>query len=206
SNRLIGGLSTAVYRLVGDVLHLMSFTPVNPEADAALSALFPSPSSRARKPLGDAVRTGKVSLLSDAELELAGEPGVLAVARLRGWRSVIAVPLIHDGEPIGAITVTRAEPGLVADAHVELLKTFADQAVIAIRNARLFNDLREALEQQTATADILRVISQSPTDVTPVLTAVAEAALKFCGARDALVSLREGDNWVVGAHKSEEHT
>src|SRR5262249_13194106 len=75
------------------------------------------------------------------------------------------------------------------------------QAVIAIENVRLFTELREALEQQTATADILRVISQSPTDVSPVLAAVAKAALQFCDARDALVILRDGDSWFAAAHE-----
>ena len=198
SNHLIGGLSTAVYRLADDdMLHLMSFTPVNPEADAALKALHPRPLSIS--PLRETIRAGKVHRTSDTEVEHRNNPEALAVARLRGFRSRILVPLVQDGKTIGLIGVTRAEPGLIADEHVELLKTFADQAVIAIRNARLFNELREALEQQTATADILRVISQSPTDVSPVLTAVAKAALKFCCAIDAQVGLRDGDHWFVAA-------
>jgi len=200
SNRLIGGLSTAVYRLADDdVLHLMALTPVDPEADAALKALHPRPLSTPQ--LRDMIRAGKVHRTSDTEIELRDNPAGLAVARLRGFRSRVLVPLVQDGETIGLIGVTRAEPGLIADEHVELLKTFADQAVIAIRNARLFNELREALEQQTATADILRVISQSPTDVSPVLAAVAKAALQFCDARDALVLLRDGDNWFAAAHE-----
>jgi signal transduction histidine kinase len=123
------------------------------------------------------------------------------IARLRGFRASLAVSLAIEGQPIGFVNVTRREPGAFRPEDVELLKTFADQAVIAIQNARLFTELSDALEQQTATAEILRVISQSPTDVSPVLAAVAKAALKFCGAGDALVSLRDADNWFIAAHE-----
>jgi PAS domain S-box-containing protein len=199
SNALIGGRSTAVYRLADDKLHLMSLTSISAEADAALKALFPRPLSGAAG-FEEAVRTREVYRVTDAERELAGNPNHLAMARLRGWQSYVLVPLIQDGEPIGVISVTRADPGLIADEHVDLLKTFADQAVIAIRNARLFNELREALEQQTATSQILQVISQSPTDVKPVLDAVGDAALRFCGASDVQVCLREADKWYVAVH------
>src|SRR5262249_10135143 len=102
---------------------------------------------------------------------------------------------------IGAIALRRPEPGAFTPNQVELLKSFAAQAVIAIENVRLFTELRESLEQQTATAEILTVISQSPTDVGPVLSAVAKAAMKFCGASDARVGLREGDEWSIAAHE-----
>src|SRR5207244_6581882 len=79
-----------------------------------------------------------------------------------GTRSQVTVPMLRSGEPIGAITVGWADPGAYEDQQVTLLKTFADQAVIAIENVRLFNETREALERQTATADILKVIASSP--------------------------------------------
>src|SRR5262249_58774057 len=91
--------------------------------------------------------------------------------------------------------------GHFTQQQVDLLETFAAQAVIAIENVRLFTELRESLEQQTATAEILTVISQSPTDVGPVLSAVAKAAMKFCGANDALVGLRDGDEWSIASHE-----
>jgi hypothetical protein len=104
-------------------------------------------------------------------------------------RSGLYVPMMKEGEPIGVIMVARAEPGLFSDAQVALLQTFADQAIIAIENVRLFTaldarnrDLTESLEQQTATGDILRVISSSPTDVQPVFDTIAEAVVRLCGA------------------------
>jgi two-component system NtrC family sensor kinase len=121
--------------------------------------------------------------------------------------------MIHDGQVIGAIWVSRATPGYFADSQVELLKTFADQAVIAIENVRLFTELQEkntalttahaqvteALEQQTATSEILRVISSSPTDVQPVFDTIAESAVRLCGAEVANVTRFDGE-WVhVGA-------
>ncbi len=93
--------------------------------------------------------------------------------------------MLHEGVAVGAIVLRKIEAGAFAPRQIELLETFAAQAVIAIQNVRLFTELRESLEQQTASADILQVISQSPTDVSPVLAAVAKATVRFCGAEDS---------------------
>ena len=131
-------------------------------------------------------------------------PGIPAarVARVRayGIRSTSIVPLIREDKAIGVIAVPRGEPGELSDKQMALLKTFADQAVIAIENVRLFNETKEALEHQTATSEILRVISESPTDIQPVLDAVAASAARLCEASDAIIQLREGDALRYAAH------
>src|SRR5260370_34929512 len=100
---------------------------------------------------------------------------------MRGFRSMLRVPLLRDRAPIGFINVTRVEPGMFAAHHVQLLQTFADQAVIAIENVRLFNETKEALERQTATADILKVVAGSPSDVGPEFAALPIRANPLIG-------------------------
>ena len=104
----------------------------------------------------------------------------------------LSVPMLKDGVAIGAIVVARPEPGLFSNQHVKLLETFADQAVIAIENVRLFNETKEALERQTATSEILRVISSPPTDVQPVFDAIAAKALDLCRAKTSTVFRFDG--------------
>jgi GAF domain-containing protein len=112
-----------------------------------------------------------------------------------------------DTGPIGVITVTRKEPGTFAAQHIQLLQTFADQAVIAISNVRLFErvqertrELSEALTYQTGSSNILKVIASSPTDVGPALKAIVESACEICGAYDALVFLKDEGDLVFAAH------
>jgi signal transduction histidine kinase/HAMP domain-containing protein/putative component of toxin-antitoxin plasmid stabilization module len=109
-----------------------------------------------------------------------------------GFRAILAVPLMRESRAIGAISLWRPEPKAFTDQQIALVKTFADQAAIAIENVRLFNQTKEALEQQTAVAEILRVISGSPTDVQPVLDAIAERAARLCNASAASMYLIDG--------------
>jgi GAF domain-containing protein/two-component sensor histidine kinase len=139
--------------------------------------------------------------LAATEVYRAGFVGATALVDIGGARSAIFVALRKDDALLGAIVMYRREVGLFTDKQVALLQNFAAQAVIATENARLLTEQREALEQQTATADILRVISQSPTDIEPVMAAVARAAVRFCGAEDAHVFLRDGDEMVSSAHE-----
>ena len=103
------------------------------------------------------------------------------------WRTHLLVPLRQQGELIGRLFARRTEVRPFTPAQIKLLETFADQAVIAIENVRLFQELKESLEQQTATSEILGVIASSPTDIQPVLDAVAENAARLCDATDALI-------------------
>ena len=111
----------------------------------------------------------------------------------KGIRTFLATPLLRKGVPIGAIAIRRTEVRPFSEKQIELLKTFADQAVIAIENVRLFQELTEALEQQTATNEILSVIASSPTDIQPVLNAVTENAARLCDATDAQIRLVDGN-------------
>ena len=116
---------------------------------------------------------------------------------------MLAMPLLREGTSIGAILIRRDEVRPFSDKQIALLKTFADQAVIAIENVRLFQELKESLEQQTATSEILGVIASSPTDIQPVLDVVAQNAARLCDAGDAAIWRTDGDKyWLVASHGS----
>jgi two-component system NtrC family sensor kinase len=117
----------------------------------------------------------------------------LEAQKLGRGRATLAVPLLREGNPIGALTLQRSEPLPFSDKQIELVQTFADQAVIAIENARLLNELRESLEQQTATSEVLRVISSSPTNVQPVFDSIAQSAVRLCSGQFSFVIRFDGE-------------
>jgi signal transduction histidine kinase len=151
SNRLIDALSTTVFRLVDGMVHLRAFTPTTPEADAKLQALFPAPLSTFS--WGEAIGKGDIYRVIDAEQE---PEQLREVARERGWRSALIVPLLRDRKPIGMIGPTRAEPGPFNEHHVQLMQTFADQAVIAIQNVELFEKVQARTRELSQSLDDLR--------------------------------------------------
>jgi GAF domain-containing protein len=178
SKRLLGGFSATVLQFIGDELHLVAFTPTSPEADDGLKAAFPRRIEDF--PTFALVRDGETIQFPDSEADDVPELN-RNLARLRGFRSVLFMPLMNRGAAVGMISVTREQAGAFAPDLVQLLQTFADQAVIAIENARLFNETRETLERQTATADILKVMAASPSDVQPVFDAIAANANRLIG-------------------------
>jgi GAF domain-containing protein len=125
--------------------------------------------------------------------DLKADPDFHYAVTNYGLRTVLGVPLLREGVPIGVIIIFRTEVRPFTGKQIELVTTFADQAVIAIENVRLFQELKESLEQQTATSEILGVIASSPTELQPVLDTVAANAARLCDANDAQIGLAEGD-------------
>ena len=180
-------------RFDGELLHLMSISGVADKKvidniRAAYPMALDGPGLHVT-----AVLTGAPAQIPDVLADPQYPEGFRNAAERMGVRSVLAVPLVRDGEVLGSIAVARAEPSVFSDELVSLLETFADQAVIAIKNVGLFGATQEALERQTATAEILRVISRSPTEVQPVFEAIAERAMVMCSALGAVTTRYDGE-------------
>src|SRR5262245_39846565 len=202
SKRLLRAYSAIVSLVVGDQLTLGAFTSLGPESDKWLKDQYPLQLGGTSN-AATVVRTQKPLMVEDTETDSR----VSELARRRGFRSLLMVPMMCQGRAIGTINVTRPNPGPFSQEESELLKTFADQAVIGIENTRLFDEvqartreLTESLEQQTATADVLKVISRSALNVEKVLDALVESAARLCDAYDAAILQVFGDGLRLVAH------
>ncbi|MGE0486674.1 MAG: GAF domain-containing protein [Gammaproteobacteria bacterium] len=182
-----------VTRLDGDQVRLVGVDGASQDTVAQIEALFPMAMDRRTSLSTRAMLAQKPvqirDVLDDAEFTAALKDSYLAT----GLRSGLAAPMISGKEVIGAIFVSRSEASEYPDNLVQLLETFAAQAVIAIDNVRLFNETRDALDRQTAISDILRVTTESPSDVEPILGAIAEHAARLCDASSASIFLAEDD-------------
>jgi len=189
--QLCNASSGAVLRFDGNLVHIAAMVNVDSEGAAAVRAAFPMPPSRASAS-ARAILTGDTVQIPD----VFDDPDhqVATAVATAGFRSVVSVPMLREGAAIGTVTVGRPNPGAFSESQITLLKTFADQAVIAIENVRLFTelgtrnrDLTAALDRQTATADILRVISQAKDDVQPVFEAIADSVMRLFDTWSAAV-------------------
>ena len=173
---LLNCWSAAVTRFDGEWLHFGAACGALPDAEQYLRKLYP-----ARPDLD--TNHGRCVLqrtaINNPDVQADPSPQMRNRARTRGYRAALAVPMLRDGQPIGVISVSRRDVGAFAASEVGLLQTFADQAVIAIENVRLFNATKEALEQQTATSEVLQVISSSSGELEPVFETMLKNAVRI---------------------------
>jgi two-component system, NtrC family, sensor kinase len=185
ASRLCGAAFSVVWRYDGDLLHYAASHNFTPEVLDHIIKTYPKQPGRSLA-AGRAILDGRIAHVPD----MLADPGYAHELALAGdWRASIAVPMLHDGKPVGAISVGKAEAVPFSERQMQLLITFADQAVIAIENVRLFNETKEALEQQTATSEVLQVISSSPGDLRPVFETMLAKAVGICEAKFGTMNL-----------------
>ena len=194
--RICGAKFGALPLWEGDSFRIGALHNPPPAFVAAMQSGPPRPGPNA--PVGRMAISKQVVHVADITQDpgyIARDALVVAGAEQGGYRTILAVPMLKEDEVIGGIVIFRQEVRPFTDKQIALVQNFAAQAVIAIENTRLLSELRQSLEQQTATADVLRVISSSPGELEPVFTAMLENATRICGAKFGVLYLSEGDGW-----------
>jgi GAF domain-containing protein len=179
-SRLFGTRFTIITLLRGDMIEIGGF--VGDPGFEKFAARFPVPLNE-HSLAGKTILAGRAMVLAPINGNPDAPPLAAQSAREFGFNSQLATPMLREGKPIGAIVTAHRDEAAFNDQKVALIKSFADQAVIAIENARMFNELRESLEQQTATSKVLEVISSSPGELEPVFNAMLENAVRICQAK-----------------------
>ena len=200
--RLCDAQFSNVFRYDGELLHLVAYHNFAPEILEVMQRLYPMRPSREQMS-GRAILANAVVQVEDT---LADPDYRRQVALVGRWRSILAVPMVREGKPVGVININRMQPGTFTRRQIELLQTFADQALIAIENARLFEQVQartrevtKSLEQQTATSKILSAISGSPGQLDPVFDTLLASARELCEAEFGHLLLFNGTTWSPAA-------